>query len=112
MAVLGGEEFIAGAQVMWMISPVLPISFYAILVGWPILGAMGHVRELTASTVLTGIFNVLVLLALYLTGYATLESICLVRCLVEGLLLGTRSFSLVMAARDEKRKDEKMSGVR
>lgn len=102
MAVLGGEEYIAGARVMLMIAPVLPISFYSILVGWPVLGAMGRVRELTASTVLTGFVNVIVLLALYLTGHATLELICLVRWLIEALLLGTRGFSLAMAVRDER----------
>ena len=102
MAVLGGEEYIAGARVMLMIAPVLPISFYSILVGWPVLGAMGRVRELTASTVLTGFVNVIALLALYLTGHATLESICLVRWLIEALLLGTRGFSLAMAVRDER----------
>lgn len=102
MAVLGGEEYIAGARVMLMIAPVLPISFYSILVGWPVLGAMGRVRELTASTVLTGFVNVIALLALYLTGHATLDSICLVRWLIEALLLGTRGFSLAMAVRDER----------
>ena len=102
MAVLGGEEYIAGARVMLMIAPVLPISFYSILVGWPVLGAMGRVRELTASTVLTGFVNVIALLALYLTGHVTLESICLVRWLIEALLLGTRGFSLAMAVRDER----------
>lgn len=104
MAVLGGEEYIAGASVMLMIAPVLPISFYSILVGWPVLGAMGRVRELTASTVLTGVANVVALLALYLTGNATLETICLVRWLTEALLLGTRGFSLAMAVRDERKK--------
>lgn len=102
MAVLGGEEYVAGARVMLMIAPVLPISFYSILVGWPVLGAIGRVRELTASTVLTGCVNVIALLALYLTGHATLDSICLVRWLIEALLLGTRGFSLAMAVRDER----------
>ena len=103
MAVLGGEEYIAGARVMLMIAPVLPISFYSILVGWPVLGAMGRVRELTASTVLTGFVNVIALLALYLTGHATLESIYLVRWLIETLLLGPAASRLLwrFAMREE-----------
>lgn len=104
MGILGGQEYMAGARVMLMIAPVLPISFYSILIGWPVLGAMGRVRELTASTVLAGVFNVVVLLVLYLTGRATLESICLVRWLVEAVLLGSRSFTLVMAVREQKQK--------
>lgn len=105
MAVLGGQDFIAAARVMLMISPVLPISFYSILIGWPVLGAMGRVKELTASTVVTGLFNVLSLLALYLVGKATLETVCFMRWVVEAVLLGTRGFALVMAIRDERRKD-------
>ena len=103
IAVLGGEEFIAGAQVILMITPVLPISLYSILVGWPVLGAMGRVRELTASTVLTGVVNVIALLALYLTGHATLESIYLVRWLIETLLLGPAASRLLwrFAMREE-----------
>ncbi len=105
MGILGGQEYVAGARVMLMVAPVLPISFYSILVGWPVLGAMGRVRELTASTVVAGAFNVIVLLLLYLTGRATLESICLVRWLVEAVLLGTRGFSLAMTVRNGNWKD-------
>lgn len=104
MAILGGPEFIAGACVMVMISPVLPISFYSILIGWPVLGAMGKVRELTASTVVTGVFNVVSMLVLYLSGHATLETICLMRWIVEAVLLGARGFVLAMAVRDENKR--------
>lgn len=94
MLVLGGSEYIGAAHVMWMLAPILPISFYAMFIGWPVLGAMGHVKELTASTVVTGIFNVATMLAIYLAGVATLDTICIVRCLVEAMLLVTRAFSL------------------
>ncbi len=111
MAILGGPEFIAGARVMLMISPVLPISFYTILIGWPVLGAMGRVRELTASTVATGAFNVVSMLLLYLTGRATLETICFMRWIVEAVLLGARGFALAMAVRDEKKRGRGECGI-
>lgn len=94
MLVLGGPDYIGAAHVMWMLAPILPISFYAMFIGWPVLGAMGHVKELTASTVVTGVFNVATMLAIYLTGVATLDAICIVRCLVEAMLLVTRAFAL------------------
>ena len=103
MLVLGGEEYVDAAHVMWMISPVLPISFYAIFLGWPILGAMGHVRELTASTVIAGIFNVLALLALYILDMATLDSICVVRWVVEAVLLVARIIAIFTVLRDNQR---------
>lgn len=101
MLVLGGPEYVGGAHVMWMISPIFIFSFYGILIGWPVLGAMGHVKELTVSTLFTGIVNVVSLLALYLTGLITLGVICVVRWGCDALLLLARVFMLWYAARSE-----------
>lgn len=90
MLVLGGQDYIDAAGVMLMLAPVLPLSFYSVLLGWPVLGAKGYVRELTETTVVAGLFNVITLLALFFLGLATLASICLVRCLVEAVLLSLR----------------------
>lgn len=101
MLVLGGPEYVGGAHVMWMISPIFIFSFYGILIGWPVLGAMGRVKELTVSTLFTGIVNVVSLLALYLTGLITLDVICVVRWGCDALLLLARVFMLWRAARSE-----------
>lgn len=101
MLVLGGPEYVGGAHVMWMISPIFIFSFYGILIGWPVLGAMGHVKELTVSTLFTGIVNVVTLLALYLIGLITLDVICVVRWGCDALLLLARVFMLWRAARSE-----------
>ena len=92
---------IGGAHVMWMISPIFIFSFYGILIGWPVLGAMGRVKELTVSTLFTGIVNVVSLLALYLAGLITLDVICVVRWVCDALLLLARVFMLWSAARSE-----------
>lgn len=94
MLVLGGPEYVGGAHVMWMISPIFIFSFYGILIGWPVLGAMGHVKELTVSTLFTGIVNVVSLLALYLAGLITLDVICVARWGCDALLLLVRVFML------------------
>lgn len=101
MLVLGGPEYIGGAHVMWMISPIFIFSFYGILIGWPVLGAMGHVKELTVSTLFTGIVNVVSLLALYLAGLITLDVICVARWGCDALLLLVRVFMLWRAARSK-----------
>lgn len=101
MLVLGGPEYVGGAHVMWMISPIFIFSFYGILIGWPVLGAMGHVKELTVSTLFTGIVNVVSLLALYLTGLITLDVICVVRWGCDALLLLVRVFMLWRAAQSK-----------
>lgn len=101
MLVLGGPEYVGGAHVMWMISPIFIFSFYGILIGWPVLGAMGHVKELTVSTLFTGIVNVVSLLALYLAGLITLDVICVTRWGCDALLLLVRVFMLWRAARSK-----------
>lgn len=101
MLVLGGPEYVGGAHVMWMISPIFIFSFYGILIGWPVLGAMGHVKELTVSTLFTGIVNVVSLLALYLAGLITLDVICVARWGCDALLLLVRVFMLWRAARSK-----------
>lgn len=101
MLVLGGPEYVGGAHVMWMISPIFIFSFYGILIGWPVLGAMGHVKELTVSTLFTGIVNVVSLLGLYLAGLITLDVICVARWGCDALLLLVRVFMLWRAARSK-----------
>ena len=101
MLVLGGPEYVGGAHVMWMISPIFIFSFYGILIGWPVLGAMGHVKELTVSTLFTGIVNVVSLLALYLAGLITLDVICVARWGCDALLLLVSVFMLWRAARSK-----------
>lgn len=101
MLVLGGPEYVGGAHVMWMISPIFIFSFYGILIGWPVLGAMGHVKELTVSTLFTGIVNVVSLLALYLAGLITLDVICVARWGCDALLLLVRVFMLWRVSRSK-----------
>lgn len=101
MLVLGGPEYVGGAHVMWMISPIFIFSFYGILIGWPVLGAMGHVKELTVSTLFTGIVYVVSLLALYLAGLITLDVICVARWGCDALLLLVRVFMLWRVARSK-----------
>ena len=101
MFVLGGVEYLGAAHVMRMISPLLIFSFYAMLIGWPILGTMGCVKELTASTIATGVVNVVALLALYLTETASLDAICVVRWSVDALLLLLRFLVLRKALGSE-----------
>ena len=92
MLVLGGEQYLAGSQVLTWVSPVLVFSFFAMLFGWPVLGAVGMVSAVTRSTVLSAVFCIAALLILAATGNATLPAICAVRCITEALLFGIRFY--------------------
>ena len=93
---LGGPEYVDGSWVMDALSPVLPVSFYSILVGWPVLGALGKVNELTASTVASGVVNAVLLLSMALLGLSSLLAICVIRCIAEVVLLGARGLALIV----------------
>ena len=91
---LGGQEYVAGSWVMVALSPVLPLSFYSVLIGWPVLGALGKVRELTVSTVISGVINAALLLLMSLLGRSSLFAICVIRCIAEAVLLTSRGLTL------------------
>ena len=51
MWLLGGDDYLGGSYVLAILSPIVLFSFYVQLSGWPSLGAVGRVEELTATTV-------------------------------------------------------------
>lgn len=90
MLVLGGAGYAGGAWVLAWVSPVLFFSFFAMLLGWPVLGAAGKVAEVTKSTVTSALFCIAALLAAAALGAATLQVVCVIRCATEALLFLVR----------------------
>lgn len=90
MLVLGGAEYLAGSWVIAWASPVLLFSFYATMIGWPILGASGKVAEVTYTTVGSAVFCIVSLLAVSFVGVASMKVICVIRCLTEAILCVSR----------------------
>lgn len=91
MMILGGEQYLEGSWVMAAVSPVLFFSFFATFLGWPVLGAAGRVRELTTTTVTSSLFCVGALVALSLSGFASVSAVCLVRVITEIILFVSRA---------------------
>lgn len=84
--VLGGVQYLEGIYVMRLVSPVLIFSFYGMILGWPVLGAMGEVRGLTATTLASGTFSVVALLGVTALGMANVTVFGIVRFLTEALM--------------------------
>lgn len=103
MLVLGGQNYLAGADVVAWVAPVLAFSFYGMLLGWPVLGAVGMVSAVTRSTVISALFCTAALLLLAATGNATLPLICAVRCATEALLFALRLAAALPVLRGGKR---------
>lgn len=92
MRVLGGVEYVPGAEVLLWLSPMLFTSFFSILLGWPVLGAVGNVRQLALSAFITTVFNTLALCAIAVLGIASIAMIAVVRNVSELLLAALRAY--------------------
>lgn len=92
MHVLGGEQYLVGSWVPVWVSPLLVFSFFGMLFGWPVLGSVGKVAEVTKSTVVSALFCIAALLFVSFVGIADLHAICVIRCLTEALLFGIRFY--------------------
>lgn len=90
MFVLGGKEYLAGSWIIAWVSPVLLFSFYATMIGWPILGASGRVAEVAFTTVGSALFCIVALLAVSAAGVASMQVICIIRCLTEAIMCAIR----------------------
>lgn len=53
--IIGGEKYIIASTALKLLLPAFVFSFYSMLYGWPVLGAIGKVKETTASTVIASI---------------------------------------------------------
>ena len=84
--ILGGESYLPGSYVLVYTSPVLIISFYGMSFGWPVLGADGHVKEMTLSTVVAGLFSVVSLLCLWGLGLFSIVTVAVVRVMTEAVM--------------------------
>ena len=92
MLVLGGREYLDGSYILTMVSPVLFFSFPAMLIGFPVLAAVGREKQLTTSSVVSSLFHIIGLVALAAAGLFTIESVCILRCCTEALLLLMRAW--------------------
>lgn len=91
MLVLGGGMYLSGSWIVAAVSPVLFFSFFAMLLGWPVLGAADKVREVTSTTVGSGIFCAVTLLTISFLGIATMPAICGIRVMTEIVLCLSRA---------------------
>lgn len=92
--ILGGETYSTASLTLIWLSPMLPISFYAVFIGWPILGSIGEVKRLTYSTAIIGLINVLLVGTVAVFEVRSLMLICGIRVFIELLLLCSRAWIL------------------
>lgn len=91
LTLIGGEKYVTAVPLLRAFIPLLFFSFPAILFGWPMLGALGRVRETTMTTVMTGGVQVLGMVSLGLGGMFTAINMAILRGMTEIFLFVARA---------------------
>lgn len=87
---LFGEEFRETAPLLRLLMPVIAISLPTYIFGFPILSPLGLAKYANISVIIGAIVHACMLCTLYLTGYLTVQSICIATCITEFLILTIR----------------------
>ena len=90
LLVVGGEKYVEASGLFRLMIPILLFSFPAQVYGWPTLGAIGKVKQTTASTMITAAVQVIGLFVLIVTGQFTLPAIVILRFSTEALMMVIR----------------------
>lgn len=93
--ILAGIKYLPAAEILIYLIPLLLIAFPTILLGWPVLGAAGMVKQVTITTILASITQVVLLICLIAFGAFTLLNISVVRCITEFVFFVSRLFFVI-----------------
>lgn len=89
---LGGEEYLHAVPIFRLLIPTLFFGFLSIIFGWPTLGAIDKVKEVTKSTVVGVVVNMVLLFLLLAINQFTLFNIAIVRNITEVVLFTIRYY--------------------
>ncbi len=101
LAVIAGRNYIAATPIFRALMPVLIFSFPAMVVGFPVLGNIGKVKETTFSTIFSALFHIIGLLLLVITQNFNIMNVAILRSFTEMFLLIYRIVVLYKAKRGE-----------
>lgn len=83
IVIIAGQKYVVVAKYLKEAVPLIIISFFSILCGWPLLGGINRAKEVTSTTVATGILQVLGIALLIFSHNFTFSYLLLVRTLTE-----------------------------
>jgi len=85
-----GSKYEPVSPILIGLIPVMFFSFPAMLMGWPMLGAVSENKQVTITTIIYGCFNVLGLAWMILFNQFTLKNIVVLRSVSEFILFLSR----------------------
>lgn len=90
LTIIGGQKYKAASYLLRLSVPLLFILFLTILHGWPLLGPIGKVKEVTFSTIIGSICQVAGLMALISFHLMTLSLMMILRTISQAVILVMR----------------------
>ena len=92
LMIVSGAEYAAAAPVLRWLTPVLFFSFYSYVLGYPALGAIDRIAEVTKSTVISALFLIAGLAAMILFNRFEVILVAILRTVAEACLAGIRAW--------------------
>lgn len=102
--ILGGPEYTGAIPILRMMLPLVLLTLPSYLLGYPVLGAMGRMKEANLSVVFAAIFHTSVLIILFISRTLNITNVVLATIISEFLVLGVRVYFIIKYRNDYKDK--------
>lgn len=87
LLIIGGSKYLSASVLLRFMIPVLFFSFYSMLFGWPVLGAIDKVKETTTTTLMASFVQIFGIVLLLVSRNFSLITLVTLRGLTELSLL-------------------------
>lgn len=95
LVLIGGPNYTYAGYIMKWLLPVIVSSFYSMIYGWPVLGAMGKVKETTTSTIIAAACQIVGIFIIYIFDVFNLVTLAVCCGISEIMLLVIRYYIFV-----------------
>lgn len=92
MLIIGGEKYKESGRILKYLLPAFIFSFYSMLYGWPVLGAIEKIKETTLSTIIVSIIQILGFIVLIIINKFNLIGLAICCSISETLLFLIRYY--------------------
>lgn len=92
LMIIGGVNYAYSGYILKFLAPVFGFSFYSMMMGWPVLGAIGKEKETTMSTIVAASIQVSGIIILIITSRLELIALAICCDIAEGALLLIRGY--------------------
>ncbi len=86
LGIIGGKKYMSAGYILIYLLPAFVFSFYSMLYGWPVLGAINKVKETSFSTVFASVFQIIGLVIIGLLHIFDLKSLAICCSITETIL--------------------------